>query len=162
MESCAHKVNLRLLVTPKHAGGIELAAVSIAIKTQRSKHAFAWFSHKPDQYFAAWRVWAFRCGLGRKKKLSERLAPATDRQSQSTAWSSARSKALLDCFTSWWVGNEHQKIATATHGALLYAYIVLFERECRESPPSSVTSHNVPPGQPALTSWLMTFQRSCT
>ena len=107
MESCAHKVNLRLLVTSKHAGGIELAAVSIAIKTQRSKHAFAWFSHKPDQYFAAWRVWAFRGGLvpdativtslqavwsdrirsqGQELKLEldKRLGPTTDQQSQLT------------------------------------------------------------------------------
>ena len=53
-----------LLVTPKHAGGIGLTTVSVAIKTQRTEHAVAWLTRKPDQYFAAWQMWAFRSGLG--------------------------------------------------------------------------------------------------
>ena len=64
MESSHHKVNPGLLVTPTHAGGIKLAAVSVTSKTQRTKHVVAWLTRKPGQYFAAWRAWAFRGGLG--------------------------------------------------------------------------------------------------
>ena len=64
MESSHHKVNPGLLVTPTHAGGIKLAAVSVTSKTHRTKHVVAWLARKPDQYFAAWRAWAFRGGLG--------------------------------------------------------------------------------------------------
>ena len=60
MESSNHKVNPGLLVTPTHAEGIKLAAVSVTSKTQRTKHVVAWLTRKPGQYFAAWRVWAFR------------------------------------------------------------------------------------------------------
>ena len=52
-ESNHHKVNLRLLVTPKHVGSIGLAAVSVAIKIQRTKHAVAWLVQTLDKYFAA-------------------------------------------------------------------------------------------------------------
>ena len=41
-----------------------------------------------------------------KQELSERLAPMTDQQSQSTAWSSAHLTALLDRVSSWWEGDE--------------------------------------------------------
>ena len=86
--------------------------ISVAIKTQRTKHAIPWLIQKPDKYFAAWRrVWAFRGGSepdattvtplqaqlrasphpirspGQelKQELGERLAPMTDQQSQSAA-----------------------------------------------------------------------------
>ena len=49
---------------------------------------------------------------------------------------------------------EHRKLATATHGALLYVCIELLERDPRGPPLSSVTSHDVPPNEPAaLTHW---------
>ena len=51
-------------MTPTHVGGIKLAAVSVASKKQRTKHVVAWLTRKPDQNFAAWRVWDFRGGLG--------------------------------------------------------------------------------------------------
>ena len=104
-----------MLVTPTHAGGIKLAAVSVTSKTQRTKHVVAWLTQKPGQYFAAWRAWAFRGSLGPdatlvpplqhrihspgqelKQELGERLAPTTDQQSKLTAWISTHSTALLD------------------------------------------------------------------
>ena len=132
-ENSRHTINPGLLVTPKHAGGIGLAAISVAIKTQRTKHAVPWLIQKPDKYFAAWRrVWAFRGGsepdattftplqaqlrasphpirsLGQelKKELGERLAPMADQQSQLTARSSAHLTALLDRVTSWWEASD--------------------------------------------------------
>ena len=121
-ESSRHKVNPGLLVTPKQAGGIGLAAVSVAVKTQRTKHAVAWLTQKPDKYFVAWRAWAFRGSPGRdepivtpsqaklrapphrgrlpgrelQQELSERLTPTTNQQSKLIAWSSTHSTALLD------------------------------------------------------------------
>ena len=56
MESSYHKVNPGLLVTLRHAEGIGLAAVSVALKTQRTKPTVARLTRKSDQYFAAWRV----------------------------------------------------------------------------------------------------------
>ena len=53
MESSHHKVNPGMLVTPTHAGGIKLAAVSVTSKTHRTKHVVAWLTRKPGQYFAA-------------------------------------------------------------------------------------------------------------
>ncbi|CAI5707472.1 unnamed protein product [Peronospora effusa] len=131
-ESSRHKVNPGLLVTPKQAGGIGLAAVSVAVKTQRIKHTVTWITQKPDKYFDAWRVWAFRGSQGPddiivtpaqaklraspsrarspeqevKQELGERLAPTTDQHDQLTAWIRAHSTALLDRVTSWWDGDK--------------------------------------------------------
>ena len=47
-------------MTPKHAGGIGLVDVAVAVKYQRIKHAVIWINYKEDIYFAAWQTWAFR------------------------------------------------------------------------------------------------------
>ena len=43
-------VNPGLLVTPRHAGGIGLVAVTVAVKTQRTKHALIWLTQRSDKY----------------------------------------------------------------------------------------------------------------
>uniref|UniRef100_A0AAV1V4U5 Reverse transcriptase n=1 Tax=Peronospora matthiolae TaxID=2874970 RepID=A0AAV1V4U5_9STRA len=43
-ERCRHKVNPGILVTPKKAGGVGLVPITVAIKTQRLKHAVVWLT----------------------------------------------------------------------------------------------------------------------
>ena len=57
-----HKINPGLLYTPKKAGGVGLASVEVAIKTQRTKHALRWLTQSHDTYFNAWRSWAYQGG----------------------------------------------------------------------------------------------------
>ncbi|CAI5719351.1 unnamed protein product [Peronospora destructor] len=59
-EASRHKVNPALLFTPKQAGGVGLASILIACKTQRVKHAILWLTQRKDIYFLAWQAWAFR------------------------------------------------------------------------------------------------------
>ena len=56
---------------------------------------------------------------------------------------------------------EYRNIAVATSGVLHCACIELLEYDFRRPPLSSVTSHDVPPGQLVLTSWFWSFQKSC-
>jgi hypothetical protein len=55
-----HKVNPGLLFTPKQAGGVGLASVDIACKTQRAKHTLLWLIQRHDRYYDAWHAWVFR------------------------------------------------------------------------------------------------------
>ena len=127
-----HKVNPGLLFTPKLAGGIGLADVSVAVNTQRTKHALLWLTQRSDRYFSAWRQWAYR-GLahaaehlvspvqaGRRQPphmsrspgrevnqtLGEWLAPTQDQVARVSSWVVAHSASLLERATSWWEGDE--------------------------------------------------------
>ena len=66
----------------------------------------------------------------------------------------------LICQLSTIAQKEHRTIASTPRGVLLYACIELPDRDPRRPPLSLMTSHDVPPGNPALTSWLRTFPRS--
>ncbi|KAL3671133.1 hypothetical protein V7S43_004315 [Phytophthora oleae] len=55
-----HKINPDLLYTPKLAGGVKLASIVLACKTQKMKHAILWLTQRKDHYLAAWKAWAFR------------------------------------------------------------------------------------------------------
>uniref|UniRef100_A0AAV1TKQ1 Reverse transcriptase domain-containing protein n=1 Tax=Peronospora matthiolae TaxID=2874970 RepID=A0AAV1TKQ1_9STRA len=117
-----HKVNPSLLVTPKNAGGIGLAAMFVAVKTQRTKHALLWLTQTSDRYFTAWRQWAYR-GLnqeaaqtislmlgGRRQAsnltrtsvrelqqtLGEWLAPTPDSADRVVRWVATQSAPLLE------------------------------------------------------------------
>ncbi|KAE9273288.1 hypothetical protein PR003_g29950, partial [Phytophthora rubi] len=59
-EASRHKVSPALLYTPKQAGGVGLASVQVACKTQRVKHTLLWMLQKKDIYHAAWKSWVFR------------------------------------------------------------------------------------------------------
>ena len=58
-EDTRHKVNPALLHTPKPAGGVGLASIVIACKTQRLKHAILWLTQRKDIYYSAWQAWFF-------------------------------------------------------------------------------------------------------
>ena len=73
-DSSRHKINPGLLVTPKHAGGIGLVDVAVAVKAQRIKHAMLWLNQKEDSFFAAWQTWTFR---GEPRTPGVRITPAS-------------------------------------------------------------------------------------
>jgi hypothetical protein len=55
-----HKVTPGLVFTPRQAGGMGLASIQLACKTQRVKHAMLWLLQKKDRYFNPWKEWMFR------------------------------------------------------------------------------------------------------
>ncbi|KAE9265880.1 hypothetical protein PR003_g32316, partial [Phytophthora rubi] len=59
-EASRNKINPGLLFSPKQAGGVGLASVEIACKTQQTKHTVQWLIQRHDDYYTAWRAWAFR------------------------------------------------------------------------------------------------------
>ncbi|OWZ21351.1 LOW QUALITY PROTEIN: RxLR effector protein [Phytophthora megakarya] len=59
-ERARHKVNPGLLYTPKQAGGVGLASIEVACKTQKMKQAILWLTQRKDKYLAAWKMWVFR------------------------------------------------------------------------------------------------------
>uniref|UniRef100_M4BM98 RxLR effector candidate protein n=1 Tax=Hyaloperonospora arabidopsidis (strain Emoy2) TaxID=559515 RepID=M4BM98_HYAAE len=125
-------VNPGLLVTPRHAGGIGLVDVTVAVKTQRTKHTLIWLTQRSDKYFAAWRSWALRGlnrahawqvtpamltqhaatrlrskpGLELQRTLGNWLSPTPDQLHQLTKWVATHSAGLLDGAVSWWDGDE--------------------------------------------------------
>uniref|UniRef100_M4B8A9 RxLR effector candidate protein n=1 Tax=Hyaloperonospora arabidopsidis (strain Emoy2) TaxID=559515 RepID=M4B8A9_HYAAE len=127
-----HTVNPRQLVTPRHARGIGLVDVTVAVKTQRTKHALIWLTQRSDKYFAAWRSWAFRGlkrvhawqvnpamlkqhaatrlrnipGMELQRTIENWLAPTPDQLHQLTKWVATHSAGLLDWAVSWWDGDE--------------------------------------------------------
>lgn len=129
-ESSRHKINPGLLVTPKKAGGVGLASVVVAIKTQRIKHALLWLTQREDKYFAAWRRWAYR-GIASQTQLSPRhirrrqpsrskqtpgyqlsqglgelLSPTESQQQAVTDQVQEHSQDLLAEASSWWENEE--------------------------------------------------------
>ena len=50
-DNTRHKINPALLHTPKQAGGVGLASILIACKTQRVKQAILWLTQRHDIFF---------------------------------------------------------------------------------------------------------------
>ena len=131
MEISRHKVNPGLLVTPKHAGGIGLAAFSVATKTTYKACGCSTYS-ETRQILRCMAGMGFSGRFGARCNSSystsgsisgvasphtlirteaqaracERLTSTTDQQSQLTAWSSVHSTALHERVTNWWEGDE--------------------------------------------------------
>ncbi|KAE9313201.1 hypothetical protein PF008_g19794 [Phytophthora fragariae] len=55
-DASRNKINPSLLFTPKQAGGVGLASVEIACKTQQAKHTVQWLIQRHDDYYTAWRA----------------------------------------------------------------------------------------------------------
>ncbi|GMF32237.1 unnamed protein product [Phytophthora lilii] len=128
-EASRNKMNPGLLYTPKQAGGVGLASVVIATKTQRMQHAIQWLIQRKYIYFAAWKAWAFRGatfntvnGVSPRQEPTKqgKLTPGNRLQMDLGSWIQPRTKAtesttkeyqqtqekLVDGATSWDQGKK--------------------------------------------------------
>jgi hypothetical protein len=84
-------MNPGLVFTPKKAGGVGVASVELACKTQRAKHTILWLIQRRDVYFSAWREWMFR---GATSPWGDRISPRKEKAKGSRAGTRTPGNAL--------------------------------------------------------------------
>jgi exonuclease III len=97
-EPSRHKINPGLVHAPKAAGGVGLASIPLACKTQRVKHAMIWLIQKKDRYFAAWRAWMFR---GAHQEIHAGLTPRQTIARQPNRRSQTSGTQLMQLLGEW-------------------------------------------------------------
>jgi hypothetical protein len=76
-DAARHKINPGLLFTPKPVGGVGLASIALACKTQRVKPTMLWLIQRQDTYYLAWRSWMWRgIAVGQFQGISSMVPPS--------------------------------------------------------------------------------------